>query len=309
LAGNWVNLAACVKKAKEAGLKIVISIRTGPGRNEADITKPFTGDVRRTLLDDPESESANQFCAMWQRLAREYGRDPDVVGFDLLVEPHAPDRWVKDRHFDAKYRSSQNWPRLARKAIEKVRAETNVMPILVEPDLWGAARWLNSEDDPGPDGPQAWKMPSGERLVCAAHQYHPSGYAEDGKEQFDPKHVELRTAFEAIRKWRNQTPDIPLCVNEFGVKRWLPGAPLFLHEELRLLKKEGLNHAVWSWDATHPLWDARDFDVRSNLELLGQLMANWQENANALGDQRRGPAGKDPRTEPSGWGEVARGKR
>jgi hypothetical protein len=288
---NWNNLKDRIQWAKDAGLKIVISFRTAPGRNEADITKPFTSDVKRDLLDDPKSANVAKFCDMWKMVAKQYAKDDAVVGFDLLVEPHAPKAWEENQYHDYKFRKSNNWRRVAGQAIEAIRSENTRTPILVEPDLWAAALYLNGVDDADPEGGQlAWKMPDGDHLVCAVHQFNPSNYTEQGTENFDVEFVELRHAFGEISSWRMNSK-APVCVNEFGLKQALPHAELFLKKELRLLKEQKLNHAVWLWEVTDPRQDYRDFDVRSNLKLLRELMANWQKNTENLND-RRVPAAK-----------------
>ncbi|MBV9124004.1 MAG: cellulase family glycosylhydrolase [Planctomycetes bacterium] len=297
---NWDNLKQRIQWAKKAGLKVVISFRTAPGRNEADITKPFTSEVKRDLLDDPSSPNVAKFCEMWKKVAEEYGKDNDVVGFDLLVEPHAPKLWEKEKYQDSQFRKSENWRKVAQQVIKTIRDDNIQTPILVEPDLWAAALYLNRVDDPDPDpkvGPQPWKMVEGERLVCAVHQYHPSDYTEQGTENFDVEFVALRCAFHEISKWKKSHPNIPVCLNEFGLKQGLPYAELFLKKELRLLKQQQLNHAVWLWEVTDPQQDYRDFDVRSNPKLLRELMANWRENANNP-DGQPCPAENGPRGDP-----------
>lgn len=294
-ADDWNNLKQRIQWAKDAKLRVVISFRTAPGRNEADITKPFTSEVKRDLLDDPKSPNVARFCAMWKMVAKEYGQDDAVVGFDLLVEPHAPKPWEKEKYHDYNFRKSNNWGKVAQQAVKTIRDELIMTPILIEPDLWAAALYLNEVADPDPKGGQlAWKIPEGERLVCAVHQYHPSDYTEQGTENFDVEFVKLRCAFNQISQWRKLNPQVPVCVNEFGLKQGLPYAELFLKKELRLLKEQELNHAVWLWEVTDPQQDYRDFDVRSNRKLLRELMANWQDNADNAGssDNRRRPVVK-----------------
>jgi aryl-phospho-beta-D-glucosidase BglC (GH1 family) len=289
-ADDWKNLKDRIEWAERAGLKVVISFRTGPGRNEADITNPFTSEVIRDLLDNPESSNVAKFCQMWEMVAKEYGKNDAVVGFDLLVEPHAPKKWEAKKYYDWNFRNSKNWRKVADRAIKAIRDQGVMTPILVQPDLWAAAVYLNKVDDPNPAGGQlAWKMPEAKNLVCAVHQYNPSNYTELGTEDFDVEFVQLRCGFNEITKWRKQqiNQNTPVCVNEFGLKQRLPFADFFLRKELRLLQEQQLNHAVWLWEVTDPQQDYRDFDVRSNAKLLRQLMANWQANGDSQILRRR----------------------
>jgi hypothetical protein len=309
-ADDWRHLKERVEWAKAAKLKIVISFRTAPGRNEADLTNPFTVGAKRDLLDDLVSPNVEKFCEMWRAVAKEYGNDPAVVGFDLLVEPHAPKKWEAGKYYDYKYRKSNRWREVAAKTIKAIRDQNVTTPILVEPDLWAAAIYLNQVDDPDPMGEQlVWTMPAGDRLVCAVHQYEPYKYTEDGTEEFDIDFVALREAFCAIRTWRAQNPKVPVCVNEFGVKQARPYAELFVHKELGLLKEQNLNHAVWEWQVTDPQVDYHDFDIRYNPAVYAELRANWQSNAGGPNDggrrnlrdggqPRPGPKSEKPRVQP-----------
>jgi hypothetical protein len=110
-ADDWGNLKQRIEWAKGFGLKVVISFRTAPGRNEADITNPFTSEVKRDLLDDPKSPNVAKFCEMWKMVAKEYGKDDAVVGFDLLVEPHAPRPWERGKYNDWRFRNSNGCDR------------------------------------------------------------------------------------------------------------------------------------------------------------------------------------------------------
>ena len=281
---DWQLLKDRIEWAKKAKLKVVISFRTGPGRNEADITKPFTSEVWRDLLDKPNSPYADKFCEMWTMVANEYKNDPDVVGFDLLVEPHAKDPWKDEAPSpEFKFRKEKAWYNVAQKAIKAIRTKNTITPILIEPDAWAAAVYLNKVD-----GEQlSWRMPEGERLVCAAHQYAPDGYTRL-QENFDVEFVDLKKAFAEIRAWRKD-PDnknAPVCVNEFGLVQRRSNGEFFLKKELRLLKADGLNHAVWLWEVTDPKQDYRDWDVRSNPRLVRELMANWQENSDNQDNRR-----------------------
>jgi hypothetical protein len=291
-ADDWRHLKERVEWAKQAKLKVVISFRTAPGRNEADITRPFTCGVRRDLLDDPGSPNVARFCEMWKKVAKEYGKDASVVGFDLLVELHAPKDWEQGKYYDYKYRKSNRWRDVAQQAIKAIRDGGVTTPILVEPDLWAAALYLNKVDDLDPMGGQlAWTMPDGDRLVCAVHQYHPSNYTEKGVEAFDIDFGALYEAFGEIRAWA-QKSKVPVCVNEFGVKQALPYADLFMRKELRLLKDQNLNHAVWLWEVTDPRLDYHDFDVRYNPKVLAEVTANWRENNDGQNKDRPSAARK-----------------
>ncbi|HET6327698.1 MAG TPA: cellulase family glycosylhydrolase [Planctomycetaceae bacterium] len=271
-ADDWRHLKQQVAWAKAAKLKVVIAFRTAPGRNEADITD--YAPVQRDLLDDPHSPNIAKFYEMWQTVAKEFANEPAVVGFDLLVEPHAP---VDSNEYA--YRKSQRWHDVAACAINAIRSQNARTPILVEPDAWAAAADLNDADGRDPMAPVlAWTMPAGDRLVCAVHQYRPDDYTQKALGPLDVTFGDLQTALEEIPTWRVQNPNVPVCVNEFGVRRDACCAALFLSKELSLLRTQNLNRAVWLWQVADPQTN-HDFDVRIDPCLYAAVRADWQANA------------------------------
>jgi hypothetical protein len=301
-APNWTQLKQLVDFATKANLKIVIGFRTAPGRNEDDFIfpPPDPPPIRKLLDDGPDSQSSDQFRDMWKEVAHRLKNEPAVVGFDLLVEPHPPIPKPGDPSNDFAFRQSQKWPRLAKKAIDAIRSENAKIPILVEPDIWGGALYLNKTEPLGPEKQVLpWVMPDDDRLVCAIHQYNPSEYSESGKIPFDIDLVGLKDAFIEICAWRSRNPKYPACVNEFGVMQCLPYAELYLRKEFLLLKAQNLNHAVWLWQASDPSVINHDFDIR-NRKVLAEVTANWRQNADgqrqseAQRQQKTGPWPRDP---------------
>ena len=119
--------------AKLNNLKVVIALRTGPGRGEGDITE--SGNHRRNLFFD--SNAQDQFVAMWAFVAKKLNTENHVVGYDLLTEP----TWKKaDRINEAQFQ--KNWRDLARRTIAAIRAVDTQTPILVEPNDWASPSGL-----------------------------------------------------------------------------------------------------------------------------------------------------------------------
>jgi hypothetical protein len=64
-------------------------------------------------------------------------------------------------------------------------------------------------------------------------------------------------AFDRFRQQHN----VPVASNEYGVKRWAPGAARFLSDEMTLLEQRRMNYALWVWSGSWaPITAFDDFD-------------------------------------------------
>jgi hypothetical protein len=78
------ELKRLVKRYREANLFVVVSFRTGPGRNES----VFGGETEPAVTDLWTSEPARKaWVEMWKRASAELRGESNVVGYDLMVEP------------------------------------------------------------------------------------------------------------------------------------------------------------------------------------------------------------------------------
>lgn len=251
---QWPQMIAhldnMVQWAKEAGLYVVISARTGPGRGEGDITED--GLMNKTVYNNASQQKA--WVSMWQQIAKRYGSQGHVVGLDLMVEPHDVSR--------AKWRS------FAQKMIDGIRSVDSQIPILVSPGDWGGA-----------DSLDGWNPLRGNNLVYTVHQYEPFTYTHEESASYSPS--DLSDQFATMKQWMAEHPGQPLAVNEFGVKKHKKGADRFLVQELQLLEQLGANHAAWLWevsDTDAPSF-APQFDFKQNAKQLAAFKNNWRKNA------------------------------
>jgi hypothetical protein len=51
-----------------------------------------------------------------------------------------------------------------------------------------------------------------------------------------------------LRNWRKNNPNLPVAINEYGLKPSRPQSSRFLKEEITQMEMQGLNHAIWLWD-------------------------------------------------------------
>lgn len=245
------HLDTFVTWAKAANLFVVISVRTGPGRGEGDITEddPVKD---RTVFDNTSQQAA--WVEMWKQIATRYGAEKNVVGFDLMVEPHDVDR--------------AKWRAFAQRMIDGIRSVDSNTPILVSPaGDWGAASALSG-----------WEPLSGESIVYTVHQYEPYNFTHEDAPDYS--RAELEAAYRMIRNWLSGHPGQRIVVNEFGANKDKPRAASFLADELLLLEQAGVNHAAWLWEVSNTADSsyAGDFDFKRSALAMAAFRDNWRLN-------------------------------
>ncbi len=254
------NLDAMVAMATQADMFVVITFRTGPGRNDFTFYRDDdwfeSEDLIENLWSDTDAQAA--WVEMWRYTAEHYRDNPVVIGYDLLCEPNANeimDEWDKEAFFanyaDTVYDWNRWYPDLVT-AIREVDAET---PILVGGEGYSALDWLPYLD-----------LVDDERIVYAFHQYAPhmythqypdDGYTYPGEfdtdydgedDSFNRAWLEgyLSTASDFSDKY-----GVPVAANEYGAVRWAEGATEFMHSEMAIFEELGINYALWVWD---PVW-------------------------------------------------------
>jgi hypothetical protein len=292
------NLLQLVQCAGQEGLYVVVAYRSGPERQEKIFTEQHP--QSKVFIDE---EAQNAWIEMWTKTAEALKDSPYVVGYDLMVEPDTRGR-------------PERWNVLAKRLITAIRAKDGQTPILVEGADGGdseALLKLNVRDfDPQ----------NNLRLVFCLHSYEPYEYAQQtegdweyecpslkdkkGKPghskyvSYSPERKErLRTIYVAVSGWRDNQNAV-VAVNEFGVIRWAggwtgsnrdghatPDADKFIADELDILERLGLSHAIWKWDPQECQGDddynflhGQLFSSHQNIasQLRENIMTNWQKN-------------------------------
>lgn len=313
------NLKDLIAMSRDAHLFVVVSFRTGPGRNEAVFDEKEKGPITtawktddRGALTEKACEAQNAWVEMWQRAARELKDCPNVVGYDLMVEPH------QKREEQDGINKQELWFALAGRLAEAVRREDTRTPILI-----GGAKVSSvcslSCIDPG-------RFNKYGRIVYTAHQYDPyelythqdnrnAEYKCDdeglpvnkrpdrGKphkpHEFDST---VKTAmcdqYRFIYGFRSTHGMTPVAVNEFGVVRYAgaegrPDAHKAVEFEMNLNERVGANHALWLWETTACIgYDEMNFkhgpdplkhsdltgDKELGDELIKAIKRNWARN-------------------------------
>ncbi len=257
------NLDGMIAKAAAADLFVVITFRTGPGRNDFTFYRDDDWFASKDLIENVwnDREAQQAWVEMWRYTAGRYRDNPYVVGYDLMCEPNSNeivDEWDQEEFAAAYGGSTYDWnawyPDLV-KAIRQVDPET---PILVGGNGYSALDWLPDLDTLDAD-----------HIVYTFHQYDPflythqdprDGYSYPGRldtdydgrqEPFDRAWME---SFLSIASEYADEQEAVLAVNEYGVARWAPDASSFLRDEMELFEEQGLNYALWVWDPDWSPW-------------------------------------------------------
>jgi hypothetical protein len=272
------NLDELIDKAERANLFVVITFRTGPGRSDFTFYRDGAGSwfskdlLIETVWQSKEAQSA--WAEMWRFAAERYKDRKHIVGYDLMCEPNAEDILFgiyDPATYYPKYAGTvHDWNQFFPNIIKAIRSADYGTPILVSCAGWGNPSWL-----------PFLKYVEDKHLVYVFHQYEPHGYThqepssriaypgkfdidEDGKlDSFDIKWLE--THFASIGQAKIALKK-PLACNEYGIRRFIPGADKFITDELELMEKLGINHAIWMWYREWEAWkdnaEMNDFNFR-----------------------------------------------
>jgi hypothetical protein len=293
---NLDHLLAMIEKAD---MFAVISFRTGPERSEFTFMLEEVGDwfdesyLNNSVWQNKKAQVA--WAKMWQHTADRYKDNPNVVGYDLMVEPNSNetgsdffhnrlDIWDPEEFYDQYGGTLYDWNQLYPEIIDAIRKVDQTTPILVGGNGYSAITWL----------PYV-KIVRDQRIVYTAHQYAPSLYTHqwatstkcaypgvcdvdwDGRnEPFDRVWLEdyLSTIDDFTTQYR-----VPVAVNEFGVVRWIPGAAEFMDDQMGLFEEKGMNYALWEWE---PVWEPQAAEMNPFNFLYGPNPKNFTEVDNAL---------------------------
>jgi hypothetical protein len=298
------NLENLIKLACDNQLFVVISFRTGPGRTE----EVFSSEKLACRLDylfrlDPKTETLtaeaeaaqDAWVEMWEETARAFKDVPNVVGFDVLVEPITNwEQWSGANpplpaSGDLSAVQKRVWRDFALRMAQGIRKADQKTPILVGPAPYNAAWAL----DEFPVKPFLEKKL--DPIVIAVHQYDPDDYThQKSPTPYTKEHSEkLKRRYREIAAYEKDN-GCPIAVNEFGMIRWAgratnPDSPTFLKEQLGLLEGQKRNHALWLWEVDKI--DYYDFHFRLGVDkrrteepapgsdpLVKVIKDNWMAN-------------------------------
>ena len=200
--------------------------------------KKIRGKIRECVLDDetaasgPPVLSRRDLGDLWRRLALVFGKQPAVVGYGLMNEPH--DLPVG------------RWREISNYVVQQIRLVDRKTSVIVAGDCWS-----NAERFAQINGPKAWIRDPADNVVYEAHCYfdHDSSgkYHRSFKEELarDPQTIYRgRTRIKPFLDWC-QYNKVPGLVGEFGV----PTEPGWLHvleDFAALLQLRGIPGCYWA---------------------------------------------------------------
>ena len=285
-----------------ADMFATIGFRTGPGRSEYGLCcggdEYFEGYFNNSVWEDEEARTA--WAEMWNYTADRYRDNPVVAGYKLMVEPNAGatffDFYEPQEFYPDNAGTGYDWNEFYPLMVAAIREVDDETPILLGGMGFSSVRWMPYLEPAADSG-----------IVYVAHQYEPfddythqEPLAEnsypgvfdldyDGvDDDFDHEWID-EELLQPLDEFLAQTGG-PGAIDEFGVNRWVPGAPDYMRDLIASFEDRGLNHALWEWQTSWPEFrdDVNSMDFRfgpdpDNLTsvdnaLLDAIVASWSQN-------------------------------
>jgi hypothetical protein len=281
------HLDNMIDRCAQAGLFVVIGLRTGPGRSEFTFHKDAAGSwFDEAMIDDSvwSSRSAQAgWVQMWESLAERYRDRANIAGYLLMVEPNANqsapdgqggilDEWDPEQLARFTDGRLSDWPSLSRRLARAIRSVDLKTPILVSPDGYAHRRFANLLD--------LNEVPG---MVLAVHNYAPRSYTHQARGA-DIDFIDQDAEFEPMNATR-------WMVGEFGSARWAPRASEYLRQQVSSFEMSGAGWAIFRWDSGwrvyenqenmfNPLYGPRPDEARlpQSAPMLDTLQNLWATN-------------------------------
>ena len=213
------------------------------------------------LYREPELH-AERFLAIWEQIARRYGRRYPNLFFELLNEPHGNV-------------SADIWNDILVKAVSRIR---QVDPVRL--------LFLGGIEYSSPQTLREMHFPEGDRnLVATFHYYRPYEFTHQGAEWSEGSGKWLgrewfgnagemdavRKDFEEAARWSRET-GIPVFLGEFGsiVKADRESRVRWIKAVREQAEYHGFGWAVWDFCAHFAVFDGND--AKSDPEIMSALI-------------------------------------
>ena len=258
-------LDSMVSFCRQVGLYYVISVRSGPGRQ--DVWEEGEGLVPPSTIWQNETEQ-QLYAAMLAGMAARYLPDSLFVGMDLIQEPNPYDDSVAcmpPDQLDSLYSARGiDVNHIYAVCIESVRTVAPQLPLLVQ-----AVHWSN------PGYFSLVELQSDTLIVYNTHSYEPFDFthADTPETQNYPdyywgcaydwyaywnKDFFRDTVFAPVREFQNAY-HVPIILGEFGLQWRQNGGRRFLRDVAECAVEFGWHFAFWQFRA----------DSNFNYELMG----------------------------------------
>ena len=282
------NLDNMIAMAANADLFVVITFRTGPGRNDFTFYRDDNWFKKKDLIENiwEDTDAQAAWAEMWQYTAERYRNNPVVIGYDLMCEPNSNeilDEWDQDQ-FETRYGgTTYDWNAWYPNLVTAIRQVDPDTPILVGGNAYSALDWL-----------PYIKTINADRIIYMFHQYAPFMFTHQDPDenltypgQFDTDYDGEKENFN--RTWLEEFLSIAedfanqngvvVAVNEYGVDRWVTGSAAFMDDQMAIFEELGINYALWIWD---PVWQPWNDEVNSMNFRYGPVPENTTSTPNDL---------------------------
>lgn len=248
---NMDRFEGSIKRAREANLKVILTLSEVPGR------KWEFGKHDFRLFENFEFHK--KFIDGWKTIAQVLGKYDNVIGYDILNEPLLPEELngssIDYKSFKKRIKETpKDINKLYQQTIAAIRTVDSKTPILIQPTRWGSRDALNILD-----------KQSDNNIIYSIHYYDPFPYfakrKNKGKLKY-PGSIPEWVTEKGIGPFREWNKDVHLknltkikawaqahsienskiFIGEFGVWREARGAALYLEDVLNIFNKMG-----WSW--------------------------------------------------------------
>jgi hypothetical protein len=227
-----------------------------------------------------------ELIRLWTFIAREFGRHPNLIGYDLLNEPNTREemeRWQK---------------RTLPEVCAAIRAIDRNTYLIVEPGPFGL-----------PSGFATLQPIRDPKVVYSFHHYLPHTYTHQGIGDYrtpeykdkaypgmlktfptdEPKmwdKRELEKSMEAAAVFAKKHNAI-MWVGEFSAIRWAPGSAQWIKDSIEIFERHGWGwcyHCYRGWNGWNPTFDAGEPDTNNPdggkvTDRLSVLTDAWKKNS------------------------------
>ncbi len=275
--------------AQVKGLRVIVGVRNGPGRNEM-MPDYEEGSELKGIYESEEAQAA--YVSMIKDVVLRFVDRPEIIAWEPMIEPTPHTYFGEESAWKKNVssywpRAGKWWDRLSNRLVAAIRNVDPNRPIVIEPVCWGGA-----------EGFMGWRPLDDDNIIYSLHHYEPHEYTHqaEGRMVGYPYNSKVEEA-RIDREWLEshlepvdifqKTYDVPILVGEWGIMRWVPDAKDYIADQIALFESRRWSWAAYSW--SDEVWDNSGFDFilgpdKGNgrpdygNEVFAPIRAAWKNN-------------------------------